>query len=65
MNVSEIVVVVVVALLVIKPEKLPSAAFTLGKWMKWLRQTTANIKHEMESPLEKLTQEKTLDEKKP
>lgn len=52
---SEILVILLVALLVIKPEKLPDAAFTVGRWIKWFRQMTAKIKQEMEAPLEQLT----------
>lgn len=36
--ISEIIVILVVALLVIKPEKLPEVALTLGRWVKQLRQ---------------------------
>lgn len=49
---SEILVTLLVALLVIKPEHLPDAAQTLGRWVKWLRRLTANIKHEMEEPFQ-------------
>ncbi len=49
---GEILVVVVVALLVIKPENLPDTAFKLGKWFKWLRTTTHQIKREWEAPLQ-------------
>lgn len=59
---SEVLVIVLVALLVIKPENLPDTAFKLGKWLKWLRQTTANIKNEIEGPLEKLTHDKPTEE---
>jgi Sec-independent protein translocase protein TatA len=48
MHFSEILVILLVALLVIKPAHLPNAAFTLGKWLKWLRQTTATLKRELE-----------------
>ncbi|MES2216841.1 MAG: twin-arginine translocase TatA/TatE family subunit [Pseudomonadota bacterium] len=50
--VSEVVMVLLVAVLVIKPEKLPDAAYSLGKWLRWLRQTSDKIKHEISSPLE-------------
>lgn len=59
---SEILVVLAVAVLVIKPENLPDAAFTLGKWLRWLRQTTANIKREIEEPLEKREVKKPVEE---
>lgn len=46
MNIIEILVIVLVALLVIKPERLPETARTLGRWVKWLRNTTAKIRDE-------------------
>jgi Tat protein translocase TatB subunit len=49
---SEILVILLVALLVIKPEHLPDAAQTLGRWMKWLRTATHKIKQEMEEPFQ-------------
>ncbi len=51
MSFSEILVILLVALIVIKPEHLPEAAFTLGRWFKWLRQTIAALKRELEVPL--------------
>lgn len=51
-SLSEILVILIVALLVIKPERLPEAARTLGRWIKWLRQTSQKIKQEMEKPLD-------------
>lgn len=53
---SEILVILLVALLVIKPEHLPDAAFALGRWIKWLRQTTAKIKNEITEPLQANTE---------
>jgi len=47
-NFSEIAVVLLVALLVIKPEKLPAVAFTLGRWLKWIRSATHRFKQEMD-----------------
>jgi Sec-independent protein translocase protein TatA len=58
---SEVVVVLVVAVLFVKPENLPDAAFTVGKWLKWLRQTTQHVRQEIEKPLEKITE--NADEK--
>lgn len=46
-NFSEILVILVVALLVIKPDRLPDAAFKLGRWVKWFRQMVAKIKNEL------------------
>jgi Sec-independent protein translocase protein TatA len=68
-SISEVFVVLVVAILFIKPENLPDTAFTLGKWLKWLRQATQHVREEIEKPLAKITQEfptvspKPLDEK--
>jgi Sec-independent protein translocase protein TatA len=55
-SISEVVVVLVVAVLFIKPENLPDAAYTVGKWIKWLRQTTHHVRQELEKPLENLTE---------
>ena len=54
-SISEILVVLVVALLVIKPENLPETALTLGKWVKWLRTTTNQFKQDWEVPLKELS----------
>ncbi len=58
-SLSEILVILLVALLVIKPERLPDAALTLGRWIKWFRMTAAKMKREIEEPLEQLTSKKT------
>lgn len=44
---SELLVILVVALLVIKPERLPDVAHTIGRWLKWGRQFLAKIKNEI------------------
>jgi sec-independent protein translocase protein TatB len=41
---SEILVILIVALLVIKPERLPEVALKLGRLVKWMRQSIAKIK---------------------
>jgi len=46
-SVSEILVILLVALLVIKPEHLPDAAFTLGRWIKQLKQMVTHIQQEI------------------
>ena len=51
-SLSEILVILLVALLVIKPEKLPAAAFTLARWLKQGRQTVAKVKEELSATLE-------------
>jgi len=45
-SVSEIFVILLVALIVIKPEKLPEVALILGRGLKWIRGAIANIKKE-------------------
>lgn len=47
MHVSELVVILLVALLVIKPERLPAIAFNLGRWMKWLRHKINQIQYDL------------------
>jgi len=44
---SELMLVIVVALLVIKPQQLPGLALRLGKLIAWARQSFANFKHDM------------------
>lgn len=46
-SISEILLIVVVALLVIKPEQLPDVAFTLGRFTQSMRRMFAKIKDEM------------------
>lgn len=41
---SEMLVILIVALLVIKPERLPEIALKLGRLIKWMRQSVAKIK---------------------
>lgn len=47
MNISEILVVLLIALLVIKPEQLPEVAFTLGQFAKSIRRLFSKVKDEM------------------
>ena len=46
-SISEIIVILLIALLVIKPEQLPDVAFTLGKFVQTLRRMFAKVKDEM------------------
>lgn len=55
---SEIMVILLVAVVVIKPEQLPHAAKTIGQWVKWFRTGAAKIKREMEEPFQPLTSDK-------
>jgi|GEM_PF-1719965 Sec-independent protein translocase protein TatA len=48
-SISEMLVVLLIALLVIKPEQLPDVAFTLGKFAQSLQRLFAKIKEEMNS----------------
>lgn len=47
-NFSEILLILLVALLVIKPEQLPDAAKKLGGWLKLIRQSVLKIKKEID-----------------
>lgn len=49
---SEIIVVLLIALLVIKPEQLPDVAHALGRFAKTIRQLFANVKDEMNNLIE-------------
>lgn len=55
-SISEILVVLLIALLVIKPEQLPDVARTLGRFAKSIRKIYMKIKTEMDS---------LMDEEKP
>lgn len=46
-SVSELVVVLLIALLVIKPEQLPDVALTLGRCVKSMQRLFAKVKDEM------------------
>lgn len=46
-SISEVVVILLIALLVIKPEQLPDVAFTLGRFAQSLRRMFAKVKDEM------------------
>lgn len=46
-SISEIIVILLIALLVIKPEQLPDVAFTLGKFAQSMRRMFAKVKDEM------------------
>lgn len=46
-SISEIIVIILIALLVIKPEQLPDVAHTLGRFTKSIRGMFAKVKDEM------------------
>ncbi len=48
-SISEILVVLLIALLVIKPEQLPEVAVTLGRFAKAIQNMFSKVKGEMNS----------------
>ncbi len=46
-SLSEILVILLIALLVVKPEQLPDVALSLGKFVKTVRGMFAKVKDEM------------------
>ena len=51
-SVSEMLVVLLIALLVIKPEQLPDVAFTLGRVAKTIKSLFSKVKAEMDGFIE-------------
>jgi len=51
-SISEILMVALIALLVIKPEQLPQLAHTVGKWAKSFRRAFAKMKADMNELIE-------------
>jgi Sec-independent protein translocase protein TatA len=51
-SISEIIVILLIALLVIKPEQMPDVAFTLGRFAKSLRGMFSKVKDEMNGLIE-------------
>jgi Sec-independent protein translocase protein TatA len=53
-SLSEIILVLLIALIVVKPEQLPDAAFTLGRFFKSIRRLfhkmKAEVDHFVEAP---------------
>lgn len=56
-SISELLVVLLIALLVIKPEQLPEVARSLGKMFRSVRQLFAKCKNEMNSFLDTVENE--------
>jgi len=46
-SISEILLVLVIALVVIKPEQLPDVAFSLGRFAQTIRRMLGKVKQEM------------------
>lgn len=53
---TEMVIIGVIALLVLGPEKLPGAARTLGKWVRELRAASAGLRDEFRDGFDDLTE---------
>jgi len=51
-NFSELLVILLVAVLVIKPENLPKTLQNFSKGLQWFKKTTQQIKDEIEKPIE-------------
>ena len=47
-SISEIMVILLIALLVIKPEQLPDVAFTIGKFAQTIKGMFGKVKKEMD-----------------
>lgn len=50
-SISELVVILLVALLVIKPAHLPGAAKTLARGIRWFKSTSDKVKQEITDTL--------------
>jgi Sec-independent protein translocase protein TatA len=61
-SISEILVILVIALLVIKPDQLPGVAFSLGRFVKTMRTMFDKVKNEMNGIID--TVEKPEDKKR-
>lgn len=61
-SISEVLVILLIALLVIKPEQLPDVAFTMGRFAKSLRRMFGKVKEEMHGLVDAV--EKPIDERK-
>ena len=59
---SEILVILLIALLVIKPEQLPEVAFTLGRFAQTIRQLFTKMKAEVNGFIDSVDKP---DERKP
>lgn len=59
-SISEILLVLLIALLVVKPEQLPDVARTLGRLVRTVRGVFAKVKDEMDGLID--TAEKTVND---
>lgn len=61
-SISEVLVVLLIALLVIKPEQLPEVAYTMGRFAKSLRRMFGKVKDEVSGLVDAV--EKPVNERK-
>lgn len=61
-SLSEILLVLFIALLVIKPEQLPHAARALGKFVKSVQNMFSNVKNEVNGLIDSV--DKTVEKKR-
>lgn len=54
-SISEILVVLLVALIVIRPEQLPGVAFELGQWVKRFKSMTLKLRREIDGTVNQVT----------
>src|SRR5580658_2477777 len=60
---GELIVILIVALILLGPDKLPEMARTVGKGMRELRRATEDIKDQVENEIYDLDPMKPLDQK--
>ena len=64
-SISEMLVVLLIALLVVKPEQLPDVAHSLGKFVKTIRSMFSKVKDEMNGFIDAVEQpDNSQNEKK-
>jgi len=51
MSFTELLIIAILALVLLGPDQLPSAARTAGKWMRELRRATEDLKDQIETGL--------------
>lgn len=51
-SLSEIIVILLIALLVIKPEQLPDVAYTMGRFVRTMQRMFNKVKSEMNDFIE-------------
>lgn len=56
-SISEIIVILLIALLVIKPEQLPDVAFTIGRFIQNVRGLFGKVKSEVTGLIESVDTE--------